>query len=178
MPAMLGLDHLCILWLNLLSGCGYQIQGHITRRCEWGQRSGLSWVEVHTDVVTGKLAAAGADLSQSCLWVKPACTLLISRVQVSHCLPVSPSNHPTSQAGLPPLCKIPGWKHPICGSQSSFPRVCLHHVLSHFLWVLSQGHGSWPDHFSFLPTQLCVDLSYSLDYTTLSASFHWKLFHM
>lgn len=131
--ATLGLDHLCILWLNLLSGCGCQIQGHTMTWYEWGQRVGLSWVGGHTEAVTGKLAAAGAELSLSCLWVKPACTLLISRVQVSHHLTVSPSHHPTSQGGLLPLCKMPGQEHPICGSHSSVPRVCLHHVLSHFL---------------------------------------------
>ena len=143
--ATLGLDHLYILWLNLLSGCGCHIQGHTMAWFEWGQRVGLSWVEVHAEVVTGKLAAAGAGFSLSCLWVKPVYVLLIS-------LPVSPSNHQTSQGGLPPLCKMPGQEHPICGSHSSVSWVCLRHVLSHFLWVLSQGHGSWAHHCSFLST--------------------------
>ena len=39
------------------------------------------------------------------------------------------------------------------------------HVISLFLWIPSQGHRSWPDHFSYLQTEFHMDLSYSFHCT-------------
>ena len=56
---------------------------------EWGQRVGLSWVGVHTEAVTGKLAAAGADLFLPCLEASPCverlpAALLVVAVVLQH----------------------------------------------------------------------------------------------
>lgn len=54
------------------------------------------------------------------------------------------------------------------------------HVISLFLWILSQGHRSWPDHFSYLQTEFHMDLSYSFHCTGIflpvSSCFQWKFF--
>ena len=51
----------------------------------------------------------------------------------------------------------------------------------YFLWVPSQGHRSWPDHSSSVPTQVHVDLSHSLgcteSLTQSSVSVKWELRH-
>ena len=88
--------------------------------------------------------------------------LLLSGVQASHSPPVRSSGLQLAKGACLACSQHQGWGTQYVAETTHSPGRVSICVISPFLWVLSQGHGSWPDHFFFFPTWFHVELSCSL----------------
>ena len=121
-----------------------------------------SWGSYQGDY--GKLTAATADSSQSCLRGSQLVHILTSGVQAPSCPPVSLSDSRTSQGTHLPHVGPRNWGA-VFVPYPSLSRAAVTCVFSPFLWVPSQRHTSWLNSFSSLVTWLYVYL--------LVANFQW-----
>ena len=112
-------DCLCLPGYSFLSGVSVQCHSVTLSKQGWGIC--LFGPGAQTKVVAEISAAARAVLSLRCL---PCLRASQCRLAPQEWCPgfSLPSGPPTSQGGLPPLCKVPGLECPICGSHCSLLR--------------------------------------------------------